>query len=84
MKAAWYEVQGTPKEVFQVGEMPDPNPGPGEVRVRMHASGVNPTDTYTRSGLRRRGLPYPRIIPHQDGAGVIYAVGAGVVTSRIG
>lgn len=84
MKAAWYETQGTPKEAFQVGEMPDPTPGPGEVRVRMHASGVNPTDTYTRSGLRRRGMPYPRIIPHQDGAGVIDAVGEGVPSSRVG
>ncbi|MFM9967894.1 MAG: NADPH:quinone reductase [Burkholderiales bacterium] len=84
MKAAWYETQGTPKEAFKVGEMPDPTPGPGEVRVRMRASGANPSDTYTRSGLRRRGLPYPRIIPHQDGAGVIDAVGVGVAASRVG
>ncbi len=84
MKAAWYETQGTPKEAFQVGEMADPSPAAGEVRVRMHASGANPTDTYTRSGLRKRGLPYPRIIPHQDGAGVIDAVGEGVPRSRIG
>ena len=84
MKAAWYVTQGTPKEVFQVGEMPDPAPGSGEVRVRMHASGANPTDTYTRSGVRRRGLPYPKIIPHQDGSGIIDAVGQGVASSRIG
>ena len=84
MKAAWYATQGAPKDVFQVGELPDPSAGPGEVRVRMHASGANPTDTYTRSGLRKRGLPYPKIIPHQDGAGVIDAVGAGVPASRIG
>lgn len=84
MKAAWYETQGTPQEAFQVGEMPDPTPGSGEVRVRMHASGVNPTDTYTRSGSRRPGMPYPRIIPHQDGAGVIDAVGQGVASSRVG
>ena len=84
MKAAWYTTQGAPKDVFQVGEMPDPVPAPGEVRVRVHASGANPTDTYTRSGVRRRGLPYPIIIPHQDGAGVIDAVGNGVAASRIG
>lgn len=84
MKAAWYETQGTPSEAFQVGEMGDPAPGPGEVRVRMQASGVNPTDTYTRSGIRKRGLPYPRIVPHQDGAGIIDAVGEGVPTSRVG
>jgi NADPH2:quinone reductase len=84
MKAAWYESQGTPREAFQLGDMPDPAPAPGEVRVRMQASGVNPTDTYTRSGVRKRGMPYPRIIPHQDGAGIIDAVGAGVPSARVG
>ena len=84
MQAAWYTTQGAPKDVFQVGNMEDPTPGPGEVRVRVHASGANPTDTYTRSGVRRKGLPYPRIIPHQDGAGIIDAVGPGVPASRIG
>ncbi len=84
MKTAWCATQGAPKDVFQVGEMPDPMPEAGEVRVRVYASGANPTDTYTRSGLRRRGLPYPIITPHQDGAGVIDAVGAGVPAKRIG
>jgi NADPH:quinone reductase len=84
MKAAWYTEQGAPKDVFKVGDMPDPTPGPGEVRVRVHASGANPTDTYTRSGVRRRGMPYQCIIPHQDGAGVIDQVGEGVPASRVG
>jgi len=84
MKAAWYEEQGDPANVFKVGELPDQMPGPGEVKVKIHASGVNPTDTYTRSGVRRRGMPFKRIVPHQDGAGVIVAVGAGVPQQRIG
>jgi NADPH:quinone reductase len=84
MKAAWFTAQGAARDVFQVGEMPDPAPGPGEVRVRVHASGANPTDTYTRSGVRHRGLPFPKIIPHQDGAGVIDAVGDGVPAARLG
>jgi NADPH2:quinone reductase len=50
----------------------------------MHASGINPTDTYTRSGSRRPGMPFDKIIPHQDGAGMIDAVGAGVPRERIG
>ena len=83
MKAAWYEEQGDPGKVFRVGELPDPMPGAGEVKVKMHASGVNPTDTYTRSGIRRRGMPFERIVPHQDGAGVIVAVGEGVSKQRI-
>jgi NADPH2:quinone reductase len=84
VKAAWYDEQGAPADVFRVGALPDPAPGAGEVKVRVHASGVNPTDTYTRGGTRRRGMPFPRIVPHQDGAGVIEAVGAGVAKSRIG
>ena len=84
MKAAWYEEQGDAAKVFKVGELPDQMPGPGEVKVKIHASGVNPTDTYTRSGIRRRGMPFARIVPHQDGAGVIVAVGEGVPQQLIG
>ena len=84
MKAAWYRRQGPAREVFEIGQLPDPQPAPGEVRVRVRASGVNPTDTYTRSGLRRRGMPFETIVPNQDGAGVIDAVGEGVAESRIG
>ncbi len=84
MKAVWFTEQGAAKEVLVHGEMPDPVPGAGEVRVKVHASGVNPTDTYTRSGIRRRFMPFPKIIPNQDGAGIIDQVGPGVPASRIG
>lgn len=42
MKAAWYEKQGTAREVLVVGEMADPFPAAGEIRIRIAASGVNP------------------------------------------
>ncbi|MEH2364797.1 NADPH:quinone reductase [Nostoc sp.] len=84
MSSAWYEKQGAAQEVIQYGEMPIPNPGFGEVRVRVHASGVNPSDTKIRSGWGGVPLLFPRIIPHQDGAGVIESVGEGVLSSRIG
>lgn len=84
MIAAWYERKGGARDVLRVGEMPDPEPGPGEVRVRVHASGVNPTDTKAREGRRGKQMPFPRVIPHQDGAGVIDRVGAGVDPSRVG
>src|SRR5262245_13925354 len=84
MKAAWYEMQGAPAAVFKLGELPDQEPGPAEVKVSILASGANPTDTYTRSGARGRGMPFARIVPHQDGAGVIVAVGDGVPAQRIG
>lgn len=62
--------------------MPVPEPGPGEVRVRIVASGLNPTDVKARAGSRPMG--FPRIVPHQDGAGVIDKVGRGVPASRVG
>jgi len=82
MKAAWYERNGPAREVLIVGEMPDPEPGPGEVRVKIAASGLNPSDWKTRSGTRP--MAAPRVIPHSDGAGVIDRIGAGVAAERLG
>lgn len=81
MKAAWYDRNGEAREVLVVGEMETPKPGPGEVLVRLHASGVNPSDVKSRKG---RPMIAPRIIPHSDGAGIIEAVGKGVENSRVG
>ncbi len=81
MKAAWYSRNGEARDVLQVGELPDPKPGPGEVRVRLAASGVNPSDVKSRRG---RPLGNELVVPHSDGAGVVDAVGAGVSASRIG
>jgi len=83
MKAAWYERNGPAREVLQVGAMPDPQPGPGEVRIRVHASGINPADWKSRVGTSRP-IAFPRVVPHSDGAGVIDLVGAGVPTRRVG
>ncbi len=76
MRAAWYERNGSAREVLQVGELETPEPGPGEVRVRIRASGINPSDWKTRSGSRP--MAGPRVVPHSDGAGEIDAVGPGV------
>jgi NADPH2:quinone reductase len=84
MLAAWYEKAGPAADVLQVGELPDPVPGAGEVRVRVHVSGVNPGDTKKRGDWQALGLPFPRIVPHSDGAGVIDAVGPGVDPGRTG
>lgn len=82
MHAAWYEINGPAAEVLKVGEMPDPVAGAGEVRVRLHASGVNPSDVKARAGSRP--IRWPRIIPGSDGAGVIDQTGAGVDPRRVG
>ena len=84
MKAAWYEVQGPPSDVLVVGEMATPVPGPNEVRIRVQASGVNPGDVKKRQDQFGVGMPYPRVIPHSDGAGVIDSVGDQVEKSRVG
>lgn len=84
MKAAWYEQIGEAADVLKVGEQPDPQPAAGEVRVRVHMSAVNPSDTKRRRGMRGQANQFARVIPHQDGAGVIDAVGAGVDPARVG
>lgn len=85
MQAVFYERKGAAREVLQFGERPRPMPGEGEVRVRIHVSAVNPSDTKQRGGHRgNTTMPFPVVIPHQDGAGVIDAVGEGVDPARVG
>ena len=83
MKAYWYEQAGAAPDVITFGEMPDPEPRPGEVRVRIAVSAVNPTDCKRRELGRELGQ-FDRIIPNNDGAGTIDAVGDGVNTDRVG
>ncbi|MEM7064499.1 MAG: NADPH:quinone reductase [Cyanobacteria bacterium P01_B01_bin.77] len=84
MKAIWYEQPGNAADVLNYGEMEQPEPGAGEVRVKVHVSGINPSDTKFRSGWMGLKQPYPKTIPHNDGAGVIDAVGEGVASERMG
>ena len=72
------------KMSWTTGELPDPEPGVGEVRVRLTYSGVNPGDTKKRRGWLGSTMPYPRVIPHSDGAGVVDSVGPDVDASRVG
>jgi NADPH2:quinone reductase len=84
MRAAWYEKQGPARDVLVVGEMPDPSPAAGEVRIRIAASGINPGDVKKRQDSFGIGMPYPRVIPHSDGAGRVDQVGEGVPSDWIG
>lgn len=84
MKAAWYEKQGLARDVLVVGEMPDPVPASGEVRIRLSASGVNPGDVKKRQNAFGYGMPYPRVIPHSDGAGSVDQLGGGVPSEWLG
>ena len=58
-------------------------PGLGEARVKVAVSGVNPTDWKSRRGSRGP-LAFPELVPNQDGAGIIEAVGEDVNAARIG
>ncbi len=83
MRAALYDRTGAARDVLRVEDVDRPEPGPGEVRVRVHVSGVNPTDYKGRGGATPRPIDGFQI-PHHDGAGVIDAVGAGVRPGRVG
>lgn len=83
MQAVWYSETGPAEKVLQRGAQGDSMPGAGEVRVRIHVSGINPSDVKARAGARGP-LQFPFQIPHSDGAGVIESVGAGVSASRVG
>ena len=62
-------------EVLRLDEVADLRPpGEGEVLVRLRAAGVNPVDTYMRSGQYSALPPLP-YTPGSDGAGVVEAVG---------
>ncbi len=84
MRAAWIEKFGAATDALQVGELDTPTAGPGEVLVRLHTSGVNPSDVKKRAGSFPTLLDGGLVIPNSDGAGVIEAVGEGVDASRVG
>lgn len=69
-------------DVLEVVELPVPNPGANQVRIRVMAAGVNPVDTYVRSGAYG-DRPMPVALGF-DAAGEIDAVGPGVDASVIG
>ncbi|HEV7403640.1 MAG TPA: NADPH:quinone reductase [Chthoniobacteraceae bacterium] len=82
MKAIRVDEFGDPS-VLRVAEVATPQPGTGEVLVRIHAAGVNPVETYIRSGKYAKLPPLP-YTPGNDGAGVVEALGAGVTGLAVG
>ena len=83
MRAIEYSVNGDP-DVLKLVDRAMPEPGPGEVRVRIHRSGVNPTDWKTRRGTEAGAPVDPPQVPDQDGSGVVDAVGQGVEAALTG
>ncbi|WP_224273472.1 NADPH:quinone reductase [Nocardioides lacusdianchii] len=82
MRAVVYTESGD-SSVLELVEREAPEPGPGEVRVRIVRAGVNPTDWKFRAGGMGE-LAFPEIVPGQDGAGDVDAVGPGVTDLAVG
>jgi len=82
MKAIRVHKFGGP-EVMQIEEVPTPKPGPGQVLVQILAAGVNPADTYARTG-NYAVLPSLPYTPGTDGAGVVESIGDGVSKVKTG
>jgi NADPH:quinone reductase len=80
MLAARYPTSGPARGRIEIAEIDRPQPGPGEVLVRVAVSGVNPTDWKARATAT--GFDY--VVPNQDGAGTVEAVGPGVDAARAG
>ncbi len=83
MQAAWFDKFGPAAEVLTIGEQPLPAPEADQVLVRLHTSGVSPSDVKKRAGSFPDLLDNGFVIPHSDGAGVIEAVGSGVPDNRV-
>lgn len=82
MLAARYPTSGAEAGAIRVERVDRPIPGPGEVLVEVAVSGVNPSDWKARGSAGREHPAW--VIPNQDGAGRIVAVGNGVPNARVG
>lgn len=71
-------------EKLTIEEAPDPSPGPGEVRVKLTSVGINHADLMARRGEYKLYSGDPPFTPGLEGAGIIDAVGEGVLPSRLG
>ena len=84
MKSVIYSRTGD-SSVLRLVERDVTEPKPGEVRIRIVVSGVNPTDWKSRLGAGDGAAPpFPEVTPNQDGAGVVDALGEGVVDLAVG
>jgi synaptic vesicle membrane protein VAT-1 len=82
VRGIWITRHGGP-EVLQVRETADPEPGPGQVRVRVHAAGLNFAEVMARQGLYP-DAPKPPCVVGYEAAGIVDALGPGVVSPSVG
>ena len=84
MQAVWYNKFGPAKDVLEIGDYQTPQPERGDVKVRVYASGVNPSDTKKRLGANPALLNDGSVIPNSDGSGEIVALGDGIENRDVG
>ena len=84
MQAVWYNKFGSAEDVLETGDYQTPEPARGDVKVRINASGVNPSDTKKRVGANPALLNNGPVIPNSDGSGEIVALGEDVNNRNIG
>lgn len=83
MKAIRAHQFGEP-DVLRLEDVPDPTPAAGQVLVKVHAVGINPVETYVRTGTYAANKPKLPYTPGTDSGGVVLAVGAGVTKFKVG
>eukprot|EP01119_Soliformovum_irregulare_P005401 TRINITY_DN17167_c0_g1_i1.p1 TRINITY_DN17167_c0_g1~~TRINITY_DN17167_c0_g1_i1.p1 ORF type:complete len:326 (+),score=110.16 TRINITY_DN17167_c0_g1_i1:15-992(+) len=81
MRAIRVHTLGGPENLRLDRDVPIPQAKKGEVRIKNKVGGVNYIDTYFRTGLYPKELPF---IPGGDGAGTIDQVGEGVTDFKVG
>lgn len=82
MRSIVYSRTGS-SSVLSLAEREPAEPGTGEVRVKVAVSGVNPTDWKARAAAGSTPA-FDEVVPNQDGAGVVDAVGEGVTELAVG
>jgi NADPH:quinone reductase-like Zn-dependent oxidoreductase len=84
MRAARFHSHGAP-DVLVIEDAPEPHADEGSVRIRVHATSVNPIDVLLRAGRLAPFLPLPLpAIPGRDAVGVVDEIGPGVTDTEIG
>ncbi len=71
-------------EVLKLEEASVPSPGPGEVVIRVKAAGINPYDTYMRSGAYGARNPSLPFTPGSDASGIVESIGTDVTDLVVG
>lgn len=82
MKAMQIDQYGAASELT-LRDVPRPAVAPGQILVNVKAAGVNPVDTYIRSGTNNYTANFPHT-PGVDGSGIVAAVGEGITDFALG